>query len=131
MYLLQPNLFSFEELLKFEPETKLQKVLSVLDLSPALNVVKRAVLGPKGHCVGNMIRALVAKQLEQIPTVAALVKRLSNDIRFRFQCGFSLSKPIPSESSIIPINSRGSKDHPEGCDFDGTPICSMGQRMVF
>ncbi|ABO51482.1 conserved hypothetical protein [Desulforamulus reducens MI-1] len=33
--------------------------------------------------------------------------------------------------AIIPINSRGSKDHPEGCDFDGTPICSMGQRMVF
>lgn len=289
MYLLQQNLFSFEELLKFEPETKLQKVLSVLDLSPALKVVKKAVVGPNGHCIGSMINALVAKQLEQIPTVAALVKRLSDDLRFRFQCGFSLSKSVPSQSTfsrliqklaatdetnktesvmkkifdnlvksardigligsdciaidsskidayeksrpkkdlqgdktanwgakrdthgnqiswfgykahiavdchselpiavmvtpanthdakmavplielvnssledakkpkyytmdmgydskdiysivmnkfiaqaIIPINSRGSKDHPEGCDFDGTPICSMGQRMVF
>ncbi|SHL00912.1 IS5/IS1182 family transposase [Desulforamulus aeronauticus] len=285
MYLLQPTLFSFEELLKFEPETRLQKVLSVLDLSPALTVVKKAVVGPKGHCVGNMISALVAKQLEQIPTVAALVKRLSEDLR----CGFSLSASVPSESTfsrlikkltvtdekngtpsvlkeifdnlvknaramgligseciaidsskidayeksrpkkdlkgdktanwgakrdthgnqitwfgykahiavdcqselpialmvtpanthdaklaiplielvnqsladarkpkyyamdmgydskeiysevmtkfkgqaLIPINPRGSKDHPEGCDFDGTPICSMGQRMVY
>lgn len=100
MYLLQSSLFSFEELLKYEPETRLQKVLSVLDLSPALNVVKRAVVGPKGHCIGSMINALVAKQLEQIPTVAGLVNRLSNDIKFRFQCGFSLSKPIPSESTF-------------------------------
>lgn len=100
MYLLQPSLFSFEELLKFEPETRLQKVLSVLDLSPALIVVKRAVVGPKGHSIGPMIRALVAKQLEQIPTVAALVKRLSKDLQFRHQCGFSLSKSIPSEATF-------------------------------
>lgn len=58
------------ELLEFEPETRLQKVLSVLDLSPALTVVKKAVVGPKGHCIGNMIRALdghirTGKELKQ------------------------------------------------------------------
>lgn len=100
MYILQPSLFSFEELLKAEPETRLQKVLLNIDLSPALNVVKRAAVGPKGYFIGSMINALVAKHLEQIPTVAALVKRLSNDIKFRFQCGFSLSDPIPSESTF-------------------------------
>jgi transposase len=33
--------------------------------------------------------------------------------------------------AIIPYNRRSSKEPPEGFDFDGTPICSMGYPMVY
>lgn len=33
--------------------------------------------------------------------------------------------------AIIPLNKRGAKQPPAGFDWDGTPICSTGQRMVY
>lgn len=33
--------------------------------------------------------------------------------------------------AIVPLNQRGAKEPPEGFDFDGTPLCSMGYRMTY
>nr|WP_054696360.1 hypothetical protein [Syntrophomonas palmitatica] len=33
--------------------------------------------------------------------------------------------------AIIPLNHRGAKEPPEGLDWDATPICSAGYRMVY
>ncbi|KIL49820.1 transposase [Jeotgalibacillus soli] len=46
-----------------------------------------------------MIYSLVARDLERIPTIKDLIKRLKHDYMFRLNCGFLLSDAIPSEAS--------------------------------
>lgn len=102
MYIRQECLFSFDELIKFQPETKLEMVLSQLDFSNVVLSLSRPEYkrGPKGYDPLPLLYALIAMQLEKIPTIAKLVDRLKSDPVFRYNCGFNVLGPVPSTSTF-------------------------------
>lgn len=101
MYIRQPSLFSFEELLKYEPETRLSKILNTLDLTIfCKGFSRRQSRGPKGHDKVAMFRALIGKLIYGISNNVKLVERLNSDLRFRYDCGFDIIKRPPSESTF-------------------------------
>lgn len=101
MHIRQSSLFSFEELMKYGPQTRLEKIFTTLDLSDIHKAFNRKSLrGSKGHSKDSMLRALIAKLICGIPNCAQLVERLKTDIRFKYDCGFPLMKEPPSESTF-------------------------------
>lgn len=54
---------------------------------------------PRELNYGAMIQSLIIRIVERIPTIKDLVKRLVHDPLFRFDCGFLVSDPVPSEAS--------------------------------
>ena len=101
MYIRQNPLFSFETLINYQPKTQLALVLEKIDFTPCLKKLPvKSRRGPSRHPVMAMIRALVAKQLQGIPTVAELVNRLKRDLIFFYDCGFSVEKPAPSQATF-------------------------------
>ncbi|MDE4542136.1 transposase [Thermoanaerobacterium sp. R66] len=102
MYIRQECLFSFDELIKFQPETKLEMVLSQLDFSNVVLSLSRPEYkrGPKGYDPLPLLYALVAMQLEKIPNIAKLVARLKSDPVFRYNCGFNVLGHVPSTSTF-------------------------------
>jgi transposase len=101
MYLLQPPLFSFEQILELQPKNRLQAVFATLNLGPALQLLKpESKFGPKGYSREAMLRSLIAKQLEAIPNIAKLVERLRTDPSFRYHCGFNAFGTVPSEATF-------------------------------
>lgn len=95
-------MFSFDELLKFQPETKLEMVLSQLDFSNMLSYLSRPEhkRGPKGYDALPLLYALIAMQLEKINNIAKLVDRLKSDPVFRYNCGFGTLGSVPSTSTF-------------------------------
>ena len=103
MYIRHQPLFSFETLLEYQPKTRLALLFEILDFHPCLKALPaKSIRGPKGFSAESMLRALVAKQLYQIPTFSQLVERLEQDLSFAYDCGFSLCEARPS----IPTFSR-------------------------
>lgn len=102
MYIRQECMFSFDELLKFQPETKLEMVLSQLDFSNMLSYLSRPEhkRGPKGYDALPLLYALIAMQLEKINNIAKLVDRLKSDPVFRYNCGFGTLGSVPSTSTF-------------------------------
>jgi transposase len=99
MYIRYKPIFPFEEILQFDPETRLVKILSQIDLSEICSKLpKPSNFGPKVRNREAMLYSLIAMKIENIKTVKALVIRLKSDPVFRYNCGFSFSDPIPSES---------------------------------
>ena len=95
-------LFSFETLLKYEPQTRLAKILTTLQLN--LMNIKLAShsspRGPIGYSKLCLLRALIAKYAYAIPNTAKLVERLRSDIILRYDCGFTLCEGIPSTATF-------------------------------
>lgn len=101
MYIRQNPLLSFEILMNYQPKTQLALVLEKMDLTPCLKELHvKSSRGPSRHPVIAMINALVAKQLQGIPTVAELVNRLKHDLVFFYDCGFSVEKSAPSQATF-------------------------------
>jgi transposase len=100
MYIRQECLLSFEEILKLQPRTKLELVLSQIDLSELKLSFKKSRFGPKGYNPIPLIYALIAMQLEQIKTTKMLVQRLKQDPVFRYCCCFAVCGKVPSESTF-------------------------------
>ena len=101
MYIRQQCLYSFEYALKMQAQTRLEQIFLTLDLTPF--VAKLPVSdhgGPDGYSSQNKLRAVIAAKLEQIPTAAALVRRLKSDPVFRYNCGFEVMGSVPSEATI-------------------------------
>jgi len=97
LYLLQKSLFSFEQWLEIEPSERLELFFSALDLQQyALKLKSPSPRGAKPINREAILRALLAAPLEGISTFTRLHKRLSGDLRFRYQCGFRLDEPAPS-----------------------------------
>ena len=93
MYIRHQPLFSFETLLEYQPKTRLALLFEILDFHPCLKALPaKSIRGPKGFSAESMLRALVAKQLYQIPTFSQLVERLEQDLSFAYDCGFSLCR---------------------------------------
>jgi len=76
-------------------------LFEVLDLTKVVGgLQKNSKSGPKGHDPENMLRALLAKHLEQMPYNKTLVERLKNDPVFRYTCGFPVASKTPSEATF-------------------------------
>lgn len=102
MYIRQECLLSFDEIIKYQPKTKLELILAQLDFSNILNELSNlhATRGPKGHDELSLLFALIAMQVEQIRTIKNLADRLQNDPVFRYTCGFSVVQDAPSTSTF-------------------------------
>lgn len=95
-------MFSFNEILKFQKKTQLELILSHLDFSKIAYALdkKSDFRGPKGYYAADLISALIAMQIEKIPTIKALVKRLNENPVLRYNCGFDVIGNVPSESTF-------------------------------
>lgn len=102
MYIRQQCVFSFEELIKLQPETKLEMVLSQLNFSNMMLSLSRPEhkRGPKGYNAMPLLYALIAMQLEKIKNIVKLVDRLKSDPVFRYNCGFDILGSVPSTSTF-------------------------------
>ncbi len=101
--LRQTSLFSFEEWIKdTEWDDRLQAILDAVPLAPALSALPQpARTGrPETHDRALMIRAYVAKAVEQIPTTEALRARLRRDPVFRWIVGYRGKSDIPSAATF-------------------------------
>ena len=102
MYIRQECLLSFDEIIKFQPETKLQSILAQLDFSILAEALEKPEhrRGPKGHDPLPILYSFIAMQLEKISKVCKLVQRLHDDPIFRYNCGFNVLQTPPSESTF-------------------------------
>lgn len=102
MYIRQECMFSFEEILKFQKENRLQLILSQLDFSNLINKLNKPShkRGPKGHNPVSLINALIAMQVEKINDFKRLKERLDSDLSLKYNCGFDILKPAPSTSTF-------------------------------
>lgn len=101
MYIRQNPLFSFETLMHYQPKTKLALIFERINLTPCLKELPvKSSRGPSRHPVVAMIKALMAKQIQGIPTVVELVNRLKYDLVFFYDCGFSLERSAPSPATF-------------------------------
>ncbi len=102
MYIRQTTLFSFEEIIKFQQQAKLELILAQLDLSKLASGLRKSFIarGPKGYDPTNLVYALIAMQVEKIQSIKALVTRLKEDPVFSYSCGFDILGNVPSESTF-------------------------------
>lgn len=119
MYIRQELLLSFEDLMALQPQTKLELLFQEMDLTIfQKEVTYFSKRGPIGHDPVPIIRALIAQQVENIPTRAALVRRLKSDPVLRYTCGFNVIGKIPSEATFSRYYTKLSKDDKlETCYF--------------
>lgn len=111
MYIRQESFLSFDEIIKFQPVTKLEIILSQLNFDLLINCLNKshATRGPKGYDIKPMLYSLVAMQVEKIKYRKQLVDRLTCDPVFRYNCGFSVLGLTPSESSFSRFFTKISK----------------------
>lgn len=102
MYIRQTTLFSFEEIIKFQKQTKLELILAQIGTSKLANTMKKSFIarGAKGYNPVNLLYALIAMQVEKITSIKSLVTRLKEDPVFRYSCGFDVLGRVPSESTF-------------------------------
>lgn len=100
MYIQQQCLFSFDEIMKLQPESRLEKIFYTLDLRPIIDNLEKSPLGPNGYSLGAKLRALFAMIIERIPSFTALAERIRQDPVFRFACGFPVASQGPSVSTF-------------------------------
>ena len=102
MYIQQQCLLSFDEIVKYQPKTKLELILGELNFSNILKDLSKnhATRGPKGHDKLALLYSLVAMQVEQITTFKKLVDRLKSDPVFRYTCGFGILEETASASTF-------------------------------
>ena len=90
MYIQQECLFSFEEILKFQPKSKLEMILAQLDFDNLISELSKSntSCGPKGYSIRTMINAFIAMQVERIPTLTDLsekvLKQILKDLKKKF-----------------------------------------------
>ena len=100
MIIRQEILFSFEELQKCEPKSRIEILMDKLDVTPCVQKLPVHTLGRRPYPHAAMLRALVAMHLLSIPTVSALVERLSYDLRLLHACGFDAAHRAPSNAKF-------------------------------
>jgi IS5 family transposase len=101
MNIRQTCIFSFEDALKMQPKSRLEKIIDTLDLQPVLaklNKPGEKKAGPKPYPAHAMLNAVIAMRLENMATFTQLVERLSYDPYLRYVCGFEPFGTAPSNS---------------------------------
>ena len=87
--------------MELQSKTRLQLIFEEFDLTEvAKSISSDSNKGPTGYNSEAISRAFLAKQIENIPTQAALVRRLKDDPVFRFSCGFKVTGTVPSEATF-------------------------------
>ena len=69
MNIRQNCIFSFEDALKLQPKSKLERIITTLDLEPVLakfSQADKSKVGPKPYPVYAMLNALIAMRIENI-----------------------------------------------------------------
>lgn len=125
MYILQECLFPFEELQKIESKDRMPLFFKALDLRPyAKELTSSSPQGADGHNREAVLRALLISPLEGISTFTALYNRLQYDIRFRYQCGFPITKRAPSIATFSRVFKQlSTKDLLEKLFYDLVKKC--------
>ncbi len=120
MYIRQECLLSFDEIIKYQPKTKLELIFSQLDFTSILNELtqQHATRGPKGHSEIALLYSLIAMQVEQIKTFKKLIDRLKTDPVFRYSCGFNVLAVPPSQSTSSRFMTKLSKTTALEKDFE-------------
>jgi transposase len=120
MYIRQECLLSFDEIIKFQPKTRLELILSEIDFANLIYELSKlhAIHGPKGHNELNLLYSLVATQVEKISTFKKLVERLKTDPVFRYTCGFNVLDEPPSASTFSRFLTKISKSPALEKDFE-------------
>lgn len=101
----QPTLFDLQILEQLDIEEKYLAIFSPLDLSSLVFLFQKdtSVGAPITVNYEAAVRALLVRYLEGIPTVAALVSRIKQDVRFKLSLGFLYSERTPSEATFSRI----------------------------
>ncbi|PSR25833.1 MAG: DDE transposase [Sulfobacillus thermosulfidooxidans] len=108
----QASFFSLQDWIKdTEWDDRLQRILDQVPLSPALAALPPpARTGrPEQHDRPTMIRAYIAKAVEQIPTTEALRARLRRDPVFRWIVGYRGKSDVPSAATFSRLFSQLSR----------------------
>ena len=102
MYIRQGCFFSFEEILKFQPKSKLEMILSELCFDNLISELRKlhTTCGPKGYPVQTLINAFIAMQVERIPTLTDLSEKLKTNPILRYCCGFEVLGKTPSKATL-------------------------------
>lgn len=97
----QPSLFSIQELYEMEPTQKYDAIISSINMDIIYHeVAKKSRIGaPAALNYPAMIISIFIRYVERIPTIKDLIKRLSEDIAFKRNCGFLVSDSVPSKAS--------------------------------
>lgn len=102
MYIQQECLFSFEEILKFQPKSKLEMILSELNCDDIISQLSKPhkTCGTKGYTIQSLFNAFIAMQVERIPTLTDLANKLKTNPILRYCCGFELLGKTPSLATL-------------------------------
>jgi len=111
MNIRQNCIFSFEDALKLQPKSRLEKIIITLDFTPVLTKLKKpdaadTKVGPKPYPPHAMLNALIAMRVENMSTFTQLVERLTYDPHLRYICGFEPFGNAPSISSFSRFYAR-------------------------
>lgn len=122
MYIRQISFLSFEEILNFQQETKLEMILSQIDVSKLAHLLRKSNIsrGPKGYDPVCLIYALIAMHVEKMQSVKALVLNLKQNPVLRYSCGFNVIGKTPSEATLcrfLDKLSRTDELHQAFCDL--------------
>ena len=131
MYIRHQPLFSFETLQEYQPKSRLALLFETLDLHPCLKELPaKSIRGPKGFSGYALLRALLAKQLFQIPTFTLLVERLAQDLSFAYDCGFRICDSRPSVATFSRFYQRLSKTGALGKLFESLVSQAIDQNII-
>jgi len=102
MYIRQTTLFSFEEIIEFQKETKLELILSEIDVSALVQVLSKPAgsKGANGYRIAPLIYSALAKQILRIEKTSELIRQLNENPVLRYNCGFEVLAKIPSASTF-------------------------------
>lgn len=102
MYIRQTTLFSFEEIIKFQQQTRLELILSQIDISKLSKKLRKSSTsrGPSGYEPDVLIYSLIAMQIEKIQNIKQLVHKLKENPVLRYSCGFHVLGKVPSEATF-------------------------------
>lgn len=98
----QNTLLTLDQVIEWQPLTKLQAILTFVDFSVMNETFKTysSKRGPKGFTNESLLTSLIAMQIDKIPTVKALVRRLKTDPVLRVTCGFEAIGRTPSAATF-------------------------------
>ncbi|MFU0789022.1 transposase [Virgibacillus proomii] len=101
----QESLFGIQELYDMEPTQKYEAIISTINLDAIYyEINKKSRLGaPVKLNYAAMIISIFVRIVERIPTIKDLIKRLNDDITFKWNCGFLVSDKVPSEAAYSRI----------------------------
>lgn len=97
----QPTLFDIDYLEKLAIQEKYLEIFSPLDWTKILTLFEKdSRVGPSIQVnYEAVLRSLMARIDEKIPTQKALIQRLKSDLRLKLSVGFLYSQAIPSEAT--------------------------------